>query len=62
MVIGFVELTYFVNEMGAGFVEVSAELKQGTTETAVVVEFSTFNGSAQGKPCLRIVIDYISQF
>ncbi len=50
MVIGFVQLTYFVNEMGAGFVAVSAELKQSTLETAVVVEFSTSDGSAQGKP------------
>ncbi len=50
VVIGFVELTYFVNEMEAGFVEVSAEMKQGVLETAVVVEFSTSNGSARGKP------------
>ncbi len=50
MVIGFVELVYVVNEMGAGFVAVSAELKQGILETAVMVEFSTSNGSARGKP------------
>ncbi len=57
MVIGFVNLEYFFGENGVHILDVSAELKEGILDAEIVVEFSTFNGSAQGKPRSTIALD-----